>query len=210
MMIVVNFVNVIGFIGAALLVTSFLMKSMLPLRLVALAANVCLLIFALNVQSWPSVLIYIAMIPLNLLKVREIRKMVAAMERARTETPLADWLLPHMTRREAAAGQTLWSKGDEAKEMVYVHSGRLNLQEHGETLGPGSLVGEIGLFSPDHKRTGTITCETDCTLYALSSEAMARLYFVNPKLGYHLMRLVVARLLRDTDRARESGLAPAA
>jgi hypothetical protein len=30
------------------------------------------------------------------------------------------------------------------------------------------------------------------------------LYVQRPKLGYHVMRLIVARLMHDTDRARAS------
>ena len=194
--------DVLGFVGAGLMAASYLMKSMLPLRLVALAANVCLLAYAFNAHSWPTVMLYLAVIPINLKKVVEIRKLVAAIAHARADSPVSEWLLPHMTRRTASAGETLWSKGDEATEMVYVHSGQLKLAEHGEILGPGSLVGEIGLFAPDNRRTGTVTCNTDCTLYSLSAEAMAQLYYQDPRLGFHVMRLVVARLLGDAERAR--------
>jgi hypothetical protein len=31
---------------------------------------------------------------------------------------------------------------------------------------------------------------------------MARLYYQNPKLGFHVMRLIVARLMHDTEKAR--------
>ena len=187
----------LGFVGAALMLASYLMKNMLPLRYVALAANVVLVAYALITQAWPTMALYAAMIPINVKKVREIRKLVRAVESARADTPLADWLQPHMTRRQVRAGDTLWQRGDVATEMVYVDQGRLRLVEHDEVLGPGSLVGEIGLFAPDHRRTGTIRCDTDCTLYTMSADAMAQLYYLNPKLGFHVMRLVVARLQRD-------------
>jgi hypothetical protein len=199
---------VIGFIGAGLMVASYLMHSMLPLRLVALAANFFLVIYAIQFSSWPTVVLYIAMIPINVKKVVQIRKLIHAIEHAKADSPVGEWLLPHMTRREAKAGETLWNKGDVATEMVYVESGRLRLVEHDTTLGIGSLVGEIGLFAPDNRRTGTITCDTDCTLYTLSADAMAQLYYLNPKLGFHVMRLVVARLMHDVEVARAP--APAA
>lgn len=193
---------ILGFIGAGLMVASYLMKSMLPLRLVALAANVFLVAYATIGGSWPTVALYVAMIPINLKKVYEIRRLVEAVRQARADTPLADWLLPHMTRRQFKAGTTLWKKDDVANGMVYVDNGRLRVVEHDLALDPGSLVGEIGVFAPENRRTATVVCETDCTLYTLSSDAMARLYYVNPKLGFHVMRLVVARLLRDAERAR--------
>jgi len=197
---------VFGFIGAALTVASYLMKSMLPLRRVALAANVFLVVYALNGPhgpSWPTVALYLAMIPINAKKMLDIRHLVRAIENAKADTPISEWLLPHMTRRQARAGQTLWKKGDKATEMLYVESGRLNLLEYDEAIGPGSLVGEIGLFAPDNRRTRTIVCETDCTLYSLSGEAMAKLYYQNPQLGFHVMRLIVSRLMRDTDIAHK-------
>ncbi len=106
-----------------------------------------------------------------------------------------------MARRTAKAGTVLWNKGDAATEMLYLESGTLRLQEHQELLPPGSLVGEIGLFAPDNRRTLGLVCETDCVLHGLSAEAMAQLYYQNPKLGYHVMRLIVARLLHDLEKA---------
>jgi CRP/FNR family cyclic AMP-dependent transcriptional regulator len=192
---------VFGFIGAALTVASYLMKSMLPLRMVALSANVFLIIYAVQGGSWPTVALYVAMIPINLKKVVEIKKLVRAIENAKADTPVSEWLLPNMTRRVVKAGTTLWHKGDKATEMLYVESGQLNLLDYDESIGPGSLVGEIGLFAPDNRRTRTIVCATDCTLYSLSAEAMAKLYYQNPQLGYHVMRLIVARLMHDIDVA---------
>ena len=192
---------IFGFIGAALTVASYLMKSMLPLRMVALSANVFLVVYAVQGGSWPTVALYVAMIPINLKKVVEIKKLVRAIENAKADTPISEWLLPHMTRRPAKAGTTLWHKGDKATEMLYVASGQLNLLDYDESIGPGSLVGEIGLFAPDNRRTRTIVCATDCTLYSLSAEAMAKLYYQNPQLGYHVMRLIVARLMHDIDVA---------
>jgi len=190
-----------GFIGAALMVTSYLMKNMLPLRMVALSANVFLVVYALQGGSWPTVVLYLAMIPINVKKVREILKLVRAIENAKADSPVGEWLLPHMTRRQAKAGDTLWRKGDVATEMLFVQSGELKLVEHDATIGPGSIIGEIGLFAPDNRRTRTVVCATDCTLYSLSSEGMAKLYYQNPKLGYHVMRLIVARLMHDIEEA---------
>jgi hypothetical protein len=211
---------VFGFIGAALMVASYLMKSMLPLRMVALSANLFLIVYAVQGGSWPTVVLYLAMIPINVKKVREILKLVRAIENAKADSPAGEWLLPHMTRREAKAGQVLWNKGDKATEMLYVESGQLSLLEYDASIGPGSIVGEIGLFAPDNRRTRTIVCATDCTLYSLSAEGMAKLYYQNPKLGYHVMRLIVARLLHDADVATkrredrahigDGGAAPAA
>ena len=194
---------VFGFIGAVLTLASYLMKSMMPLRLVALAANVFFVAYGYLESALPSLLLYATMIPINAKKAWDIKKLIRAIEHAKTDTPVSEWLLPHMTRREVKAGKTLWHKGDKATEMLYVESGQLNLLEYDEVIGPGSIVGEIGLFAPDNRRTRSIVCATDCTLYGLSAEAMAQLYYENPKLGYHVMRLIVARLMHDTEVANK-------
>ena len=58
----------LGFIGAALMVASYLMKSMLPLRLTALAA--CIFFFAYGWYTWalPSLVLYGLLIPVNIRK----------------------------------------------------------------------------------------------------------------------------------------------
>jgi hypothetical protein len=195
---------VTGFIGAGLTLASYAMKNMMPLRVVALASSVFFLAYGWIEAALPTLALSVAMILINSRKAWEIRALVRAIEQAKSDTPIADWLLPNMTRRQATAGQTLWRKGDVATEMIYLESGTLRLVEHDEQLAPGSLIGEIGLFSPDNRRTLTVECATDCTLYSLTKEGMAQLYFQNPKLGYHIMRLIVARMARDVEKARQS------
>jgi len=199
---------VFGVIGAGLSVASALMKSMVPLRTVALAANAFFFIFGLLESSVVMLLLHGAMLPVNAWRMLSIRKLVREIESARSDAPVAQWLVPHMKRRRARAGETLWRRGDTATEMLYLHSGTLRLIEYGEILGPGSLVGEIGLFAPDNRRTQSLECASDCTLYSLSAPAMYRLYYQNPKLGFHIMRLVVGRLIRDAAQARDAAGLP--
>jgi hypothetical protein len=197
-----NMAYFFGFIGAALMVTSYLMKSMLPLRVVALVACLFLVLYGYLAAAVPTLMLYGALIPINIKKTLHIRKLVRAIENAKSDTPISEWLLPNMTRRTEKAGMTLWKRNDVATEMLYLESGDLRLVEYDEILVPGSLIGEIGLFSPDNRRTLTLECLSDCTLFSLSAEGMARLYYQNPKLGFHVMRLIVARLLHDAEKAR--------
>jgi CRP-like cAMP-binding protein len=190
----------LGLIGAALMLASYLMKSMLPLRIAALTACCFLVAYGALKQALPTLLLYGVLIPINLKKTLQMRKLVRAIERARDDTPVSEWLLPHMHRRTVAAGTTIWRKGDAATEMLYLDDGTLRLAEYDELLQPGALVGEIGIFAPDNRRTLTLEAVGDCTVYSLTTEEMALLYYQNPKLGFHVMRLVVSRLMRDLSR----------
>ena len=145
---------VCGFLGAGLTLASYTMKSMVPL-----AANFFFVAYGWLEAALPSLVLYSAMIVINSKKAWDIRKLVRAIENARSDAPIAERLLPHMTRRQARAGHTLWKKGDVATEMVYLESGTLSLVEHQEQLAPGSLVGEIGLFAPDNRRTLTVVAQ---------------------------------------------------
>eukprot|EP01031_Cornospumella_fuschlensis_P006707 gene6707-8345_t len=191
------------------MLASYLMKSMLPLRIAALTACCFLVAYGALKSALPTLLLYGALIPINIKKTLQIRKLVKAIENARADAPVSEWLLPHMHRRTVTAGTTLWRKGDAATEMLYLDAGTLRLAEYDEALQPGSLVGEIGLFAPDNRRTLTLEAASDCVVYSLTAEEMALLYYQNPKLGFHVMRLIVARLMRDAQRHRPAA-APSA
>ncbi|MBC7380361.1 MAG: cyclic nucleotide-binding domain-containing protein [Burkholderiaceae bacterium] len=194
--------NVLGFIGAALMLASYMMKGMMPLRIAALCACVFLVGYGALKHALPTLLLYGLLVPINIKKTLAMRKMVKAIERARDDAPVSQWLLPHMHRRTVKAGEILWRRGDEAKEMLYLESGSLRLVEYDEILIEGALVGEIGLFAHDHCRTLTLAAASDCVLYGMTGEEMALLYYENPKLGFHVMRLVVGRLISDVSKAR--------
>ena len=198
--------TVLGLVAAALYFTSYSMKSMLPLRALAIASNVFFIAYGYVQSSLPELVLHSVLLPLNASRLWEIRKLTEEIARATQDSPVSQWLLPHMTRRAFKAGDVLFRKGDLADEVVYIVSGQLRLQEHDQILGPGELIGEIGLFSPEKRRTQTIICETDGELYRITDEMIYRLYYQNPKLGFYFMRLIVERLLRDI---RRGAVAPA-
>ena len=200
---------ILGWVAAGFALTSFLMKDMVRLRLLAMAANAAFMGYGYYENMMPTMGLHAGLLLLNCFRLVQIVKLTIDIREATLDSPVSVWLLPHMKKRRAAAGTVLFNKGDTADRMFYVRSGTLKLAGYGDILGPGSLVGEIGLFSPDRRRTQSIVCETDCDLYELTDEGMYRLYFQNPKLGFHVMRLVVARLIRDVEAGRNGGPATA-
>lgn len=190
----------LGLLAAALYFTSYVMKSMLSLRALALASNVFFIAYGYVNLSLPELALHCVLLPLNARRMWEIRKLSKEIARATQDSPVSQWLLPHMTRRTFKAGEVLFRKGDLADEVVYIASGQVKLEEHDQILGPGELIGEIGLFSPEKRRTQSVICETDGELYRMTDEMIYRLYYQNPKLGFYFMRLIVERLLRDIKR----------
>jgi len=190
----------LGMLGVGFCIASFAVKSMIPLRTLAIAGNVSFIAYGLVESLLPSLLLNAVLLPMNVLRLREIANMSQEITRSTRESPVSEWLLPHMRLRAFKAGEILFRKGDVANELIYVASGELRMPEIGERVGPGALIGEIGLFSPEKRRTQSLVCETDGELYYMSEEMIFLLYYQNPKLGFFLMRLVVQRLLRDLHR----------
>lgn len=188
---------IFGAIGAVLTVTSNLMKRMVPLRVLAVAANTFFIVHAGLQSDWVNAGLQIALLSVNAYRLWDLWRLLKALEQVNADTPLKDWLLPHMKKKSFKAQTVLFKKGDMAHELIYIRSGIVRIPEIDQTLGPGNLVGEIGLFSEDRKRTATVVCETACVCYTMTDEAIYLLYYQNPKLGFFLIRLIVQRLLRD-------------
>lgn len=198
----------LGMLGVVFSFASFAMKSMLPLRAIALISNVCFIGYGYIESLLPSILLNSVLLPVNAVRLWEINKLSKEIVRATQDSPISQWLLPHMHRRSFKAGEIMFRQGEVADKLIYIALGRLRLEEIGETVGPGELIGEIGLFSPEKTRTLTLVCETDGEFYYMTEEMVFQLYYQNPKLGFYLVRLLAERLLKDV-RRHEAGKATA-
>ena len=190
--------HLLGLLGVALTLTSYAMKNMLALRYLALASNVAFMAYGLHDSIVISVLLNGALIPVNARRLWEIRRVTREISQATADTPVSEWLLPHMNRRTFKAGEILFHRGSHANHLYYLHEGQLKLQEINRILNSGELIGEIGVFSPEKARTQTLIGHTDGVLYEMSEEMVYQLYYKNPKLGFYLIRLLALHLLNDT------------
>ena len=204
---ILDFGTVLGLLAAALYFATYTVKHMLSLRIIAIASNVFFIAYGIVHWALPELVLHSVLLPLNARRMWEIQRLTKEIARATQESPVSQWLLPHMTRRKFTAGEVLFRKGEPADQVVYIASGEVKIQEHDQILGPGELLGEIGIFSPERARTQTIVCETDGELYYMNDDMIYRLYYQNPKLGFFFMRLIVERLLRDI---RRTAIAPGA
>lgn len=74
-----------------------------------------------------------------------------------------DQLDAETSRRDAAAGSTLFEEGDPADGLYAVLEGRVEVASRGRvlaTLGPGSVLGELSVFLPSATRTATARAST--------------------------------------------------
>ncbi len=198
----IGWVEAIGYCASLLVFCTFYMKTMIPLRCVAIASNVAFMTYGLVDGLYPVFLLHVVLLPLNVVRLRQIRTLIRQVREASRGDMSTEWLLPLVTRHRLGQGEVLFRMGDPANAMYLILSGSVRLAEIGVTLGPSALLGEIGVFAPDNRRTGTAICETEVEIGVISDEKVLQLYYQNPTFGLHLFRLVVRRMLENERRQR--------
>jgi CRP-like cAMP-binding protein len=96
----------------------------------------------------------------------------------------------------------LFRRGDPADALYFLADGRLRLVELGIDLEAGALLGEIGIFSPDGKRTQSVAATEKSLVYMLRRHDALALYRRDPAFGIYLVRLITRRLVEDINLER--------
>ena len=189
-------------LGVVFVSIAAFVRTMIPLRWLAVGSNVGLLVFGALHPSVPTMMVSGALLPINVWRALEMMRITRRVRRAAGDADLAAiWLRPYMKPMRLRAGRVLFRKGDKANRLFLLTSGELELVEAGTRLQPGRIFGEIALFSPEHVRTHTVRCVTRCVVLSIHESTVRQLYFQNPAFGFHLIELLAARLSTDVDRA---------
>jgi hypothetical protein len=176
------------------------MKTMVPLRICEIAANVLFVVYGALYPSWPTLVMYAVLVPLNSLRLYEMLQLVKKV-RASSQGDLSmEWLKPFMHKHSYEKGEVLFRKGEHADNMFYIVSGVCRVAELGLDLRAGQLVGEMGFLTPGHLRTQTVECTEDVEMLTISYEKLTELYFQNPTFGYYFLKLTSERLLENVKR----------
>lgn len=195
--------EIIGYVASVLVLTTFWMKTMIPLRTVAIGSNIAFLTYGVAGGLIPVAWLHAVLLPLNVYRLWEMRGLVRATRRAAESEFNVEWLVPYATSVSLEAGASLFNAGDEADVMYCLVEGRVRLKELAVDIEPGGLIGEIGLFAPGRKRTATAICVTDCRFLKLPHETVRQLYFQNPAFGFYLVRLITERLVTNLHEVAE-------
>jgi hypothetical protein len=192
-----SFEELIGYLGAALVIATYSMRTMVPLRIAGIASNVAFIVYGYLAGVYPALLLHIVLLPLNVWRLHEMLKLIREVSAAATGDLSMDWLKPFMDKRRLQAGEILFSRGDVADELYFVISGRLRLREIGVDIAPGALVGELGMLAPGRLRTQTVEAMEETALQRISYDRLEQLYFQNPQFGVYFLRLTTARLFEN-------------
>jgi CRP/FNR family cyclic AMP-dependent transcriptional regulator len=196
---------VAAWLAAALVFSSFFMKTIVPLRIVAMVSNVAFIVYALLGiaygvfgRLYPILVLHSCLLPLNIVRLRQLRTLLRAVHEASDDEAIHA-LIPFMTAEAHSKGDILFRQGEPADRLYLLQSGRVGFSELDKQVAAGALFGEVGLFAPDRVRTLTAVCEEDCRLATIGRDKVLELYYQNPKFGLFLIRLIAG--YRAGDRA---------
>jgi CRP/FNR family transcriptional regulator, cyclic AMP receptor protein len=200
-----SWVTLLGYAASAAVLATFCMSTMIPLRVVALASNVLFMSYGYFDHLYPVLLLHALLLPVNGLRLIQFYRLVRDMRAAPHEDLSVQTLLPYMTQRKFVAGEILVRKGEEADRLYYLVSGELEVSDFKKVLNPGAMVGEIGVFAPNQRRTATIVCRTDCSVLELTESKAKQLYFQDRSFGFAVLQLIIARLVENNERLMQAG-----
>jgi hypothetical protein len=196
----INIANFCALLGAAFYAGTFLMPTMVRLRVFGILSAVFFMAYGLLATAIPTFLMYLLLLPINSFRLFQIMKLVKKARIAAQGDLSIDWLKPFMDTRNYKKGDVLFLKGQKADEMFLITTGKFLVKEIGVELLPGRLMGELGFVTPNNKRTQTVECIEDGAVMTITYDRLLEVYFDNPDFGYFFLRLSSDRLLQNMAR----------
>jgi CRP/FNR family transcriptional regulator, cyclic AMP receptor protein len=191
-------------VAAGFVVAGALVKTMIPLRWLAVGSNVGFVVYGILHPQYVTLLVSALLLPINLYRAREMMRLTRRVKASEKSSDLSGvWLRPYMKAKKLRKGTVLFRKGDLADRLYILVEGELELADIGVMLEPGRIFGEIAFFAPDKRRTHTARCVSACTVLSVDEVTLKQLYFQNPAFGFHLIGLVAGRLTEDVRRIEQ-------
>ncbi len=199
-----SLIDMLGYAASATVLATFCMRTMIPLRVAALASNELFIAYGYADHLLPVLLLHSILLPVNVTRLVEFQRLVQAMRDAHSSELSLKSLLPYMKRRKFSAGDVLVRKGDKADRLYYLVEGELEVTDFRKILTAGAVVGEIGVFAPNQVRTATVTCRTECVILELTEQKARELYFEDRAFSYAVLQLIIQRLTENNERLLQS------
>lgn len=194
-----NMVELMGYVASFLVFSTFYMKTMIPLRCVALASNLAFITYSYMAGLYPILLLHSLLLPLNLWRLYQMYKLLVRVRAASTMNYSIETLLPLVTLAQFKKSETLFQKGEEANKLYYLISGSIYFPEVQSHAAPGEFIGEIGIFSAQKRRTATAVAACDSNLLTLSDQKVIELVYQNPEFVLHLAQVIIQHLMHEDE-----------
>lgn len=203
-----RWMDLLLYAASAAVLATFCMSTMIPLRILALVSNLLFLAYGFVDNLYPVLILHALLFPVNALRLIQFQRLVRELREATRDDLAVQPLLPYMTQRKFSAGETLVRKGDIADRLFYLVDGEFEIVDFNKVLTSGAIVGEIGVFAPNQRRTASIVCRTDCTVLELTESKAKQLYFQDRSFGFAVLQLIISRLMENNERLMQAETAP--
>jgi hypothetical protein len=151
-------------------------------------------------HQFGTMLLHMFLLPLNSYRLYQMLILIKGVKSSLNQDLNMDWLKPFMTKSQCKKGDVLFAKNAIADAMYYTVSGRYRLTELGIDIGPGQLIGELGMLAPSNRRTASFECIEDGILLSVTYSQVEELYYQNPSFGFYFLRISTARLFDNISR----------
>src|ERR1700754_3596202 len=104
----------LGYVGAAVTIATYSMRTMIPLRVAGLVANCLFITYGILMSSYPQLVLHTVLLPLNLARLAQMMRMVAMVKAASNGDHSLDWIKSFTHARKARAGEIIFARGEVA------------------------------------------------------------------------------------------------
>lgn len=189
--------QLLGFLAAFLMFSTFYMKNMIPLRIIGMASNATFIIYAVNAEVWPLFVLHTVLLPMNFFRLIQMRKLIEQVRSASEDDMSFEFMIPHMCKETFKKGDIVFHRGDRADKIYLLRSGTLTLDELDAVIKPGEIFGEMGVFASEPVRLATLRCGSEVELLSMTDKQIKQLYYQNPQFGFYLIQLLLKRFSQN-------------
>jgi CRP/FNR family transcriptional regulator, cyclic AMP receptor protein len=193
----VTHVELLGYAAAACVFVTFYMKTMIPLRIAGIVSNFLFIAYGYDLDAYPVLILHLVLLPLNLLRLRQMLRLIKQIEEATRGDTNLKWVKPFSSTRTVAVGEAVFRTGDPADEMFFIVSGCFRVKERSVDLEVGEIFGELGLLNAGHARTATVECKASGELLRITYDQVRQLCLQDPKFSFYFLHLVSKRLFHN-------------
>ena len=195
--------ELLGYAAAACVFVTFYMKTMVPLRIAGIVSNFLFIGYGYAVDAYPVLFLHLILLPLNILRLQQMRKLIRQIEEATKQDLNLNWVKPFSSTKSFSGGDVVFQRGELADEMFFIVSGHFQVKEHRLDRRAGEIFGELGLLNAGQARTATVECMEGGELLRISYEQVKQLYVQDPKFGFYFLHLVSKRLFQNLSRTSQ-------
>ena len=200
--------QLLGFLAAFLMFSTFYMKNMIPLRIIGMASNATFIVYAVNAEVWPLFVLHTVLLPMNFFRLIQMRKLIEQVRSASEDSMSFEFMIPHMNKEFFKKDDIVFHRGDKADKIYLLKSGILSVDELDVIIKPGELFGEMGVFASEQVRLATLRCGSEVELLSMTDKQIKQLYYQNPQFGFYLIQLLLKRFSQNEEYIEGKKMSP--